>query len=117
MIIEYANTKVEKTLTDLAKLQKAIGHDLTKSLKKRLDQLRAMKNIGELMKSGLDRPHFLESGLYGCIGWSVSGNVRLILDAQLEKNEKLNDEILERTKILIKGVVDYHGNKNEWFIS
>ena len=88
MIINYANTRVEKALTDFTKLQKTIGYDLTKGIKKRLDQLQAMVNIEELMKSGLDRPHFLESDLYGCIGWSISGNIRLILDVRLGKNEK-----------------------------
>lgn len=68
------------------------------------------------MGSGIDNPHLLKSDLYGCISWSISGNVRLILDLDLKPNELYSPEIATRTKICIKGVVDYHGGKDEWLI-
>ena len=113
-IIDLHNryAKVEKVMTDAKQLVKKVGSDTAKAIIKRKNQLEAFSHIGELMKSGIDNPHLLENNLYGCIGWSVTANLRFILDIGLEKDEKYSKE-----KITVKGVMDYHGGKNEWIIS
>lgn len=115
MKITFANTKVEKTMTDAKALVRKIGQPLAKATIRRMNELDSFNNIIELFAGGLDNPHWLEGNLYGCIGWSITGNVRLILDAGMKPNEtRLQYGLSE--KIIIKGVVDYHGGKNEWLI-
>lgn len=117
MDIVYANTKVEKVMTDAKQLVKKVGSDTAKAIIKRKNQLEAFSHIGELMRSGIDNPHLLENNLYGCIGWSVTANLRFILDIGLEKDEKYSQEMYLKEKITVKGVMDYHGGKDEWIIS
>lgn len=118
MDIEYANNKVEKIMTDAKQLVKKVGTPIAKTIIKRINQLSAFSNIGELMRSGIDTPHPLNNNLYGNIGWSITGNLRFILDVGLEKKEKyIESEVNKKEKITIKGVTDYHGGKDEWIIS
>lgn len=117
MDIDYTNNKVEKVMTDAKQLVKKVGSNTAKAIIKRMNQLEAFSNIGELMQSGIDNPHLLDNNLYGCIGWSVTANLRLILDVGLDKSEKYSTEINLKEKIKIKGVTDYHGGKDEWIIS
>ena len=117
MELEYSNAKVEKAFTDWRYLQKIVGLQLTKAIKKRKDQLESFQNIYEFMGSGIDNPHPLNGDLYGHISWSITGNLRIIFDLNLAKNEIYNLEIPKRERICTKGVVDYHGGKNEWIIS
>lgn len=117
MEIDYINTKVKKALTDAEQLVKKVGHDTARAILKRKSQLEAFSNIGELMRSGIDNPHLLENNLYGCIGWSVTGNLRFILDIGLKKDEKYSQEMYRKEEITIKGVMDYHGGKDKWIIS
>ena len=116
MEIEYSNRSVEKAFSDWGVLAKKHGLQLTKQLKKRIDQLEAMENVFELFGSGIDNPHLLGEDLAGCAGWSVTGRIRLIFDLREGKIEKLDLRVGSKTKICIKGVVDYHGRKNEWII-
>lgn len=118
MDIEYANNHIEKVITDAKQLVKRVGPLMAKTIIKRWNQLKAFSNVGELMRSGIDNPHPLIMNLYGCIGWSITGNYRFILDVGLGKNEKyIECEVNLKEKIIIKGVADYHGGKNEWIIS
>lgn len=118
MDIEYANKQVERVMTDAKLLVKRVGEPIAKRIIRRLNQLEAFSNIGELMKSGIDNPHPLNTNLYGCIGWSLNGNYRFILDVGLGKKEKyIESEVNLKEKIIIKGVADYHGGKDEWIIS
>lgn len=118
MDIEYANNKVEKVLTDAKQLVKKVGKPIAKTIIKRLDQLSAFSNIGELMRSGIDNPHPLNNNFYGSIGWTITGKLRFILDVGLEKKETYIESVVNlKEKITIKGVTDYHGDKDEWIIS
>lgn len=117
MELEYSNAKVEKAFTDWNYLNKTIGMQLTKAIKKRKDQLESFQNILEFMGSGIDNPHLLKENLHGLIAWSVTGNLRIIFDLKLKKNETYSVEIARREKICIKGVADYHGGKDEWIIA
>lgn len=116
MELTYANEKVKEIFLNGDKMIKRVGLPLAKSIKKRKDQLESFVNLFELMGSGIDNPHLLKGDLYGCIGWSITGNVRIILDLELKNGEVYSLDIPKRKKICIKGVCDYHGGKNEWTI-
>lgn len=101
-IIFEANVK--KYFEDYSIMINEIGTNLTKSTKKRVDQLKASKTLQKYLTYKLGSPHPLHGNLEGCIGVSITGNFRLVF---LPINEK---------KIKIKGVVDYHGSKENWLI-
>lgn len=115
LILEYSDKKVEKIICDDKILQKKIGTEFGKKVKMRLNQLKATDNFYEyLSKIGLGKPHLLEGNLGGCYGVSINANYRLVVQP-LVKN--LDIENLKNCKVLdIKGVLDYHGGKNEWII-
>lgn len=115
MHFEYENVKVEKIIKDLKLLQKKVGLEIGKSLKKRMNQLEATDNFNEyLTKIALGKPHPLTGSLDKCYSVSISANYRLVIEPLVEN---LDMESLKDCKILIiKGVLDYHDGKNEWII-
>lgn len=117
MNVYCSNEKIKKNITDLSLLIRKVGKDIAKSILKRLRQLESFVNVKELLNSGIDKPHLLEGNFYGFIGWSITDKMRLILDLNIDKNQKYSEEVLNKKEVFIKGVVDYHGNKNEWIIS
>lgn len=107
-----------------AKLQKVIGSEgqhlkkragqLSKPIKLRIDQIRAATNYLEYQSIGLGNPHLLDGNFKGCFAVSVSKNYRLIGRLCVED---LSPESLEKCdKVVIEGVVDYHGKSNNWII-
>ncbi|NLL47846.1 MAG: hypothetical protein GX249_04605 [Firmicutes bacterium] len=107
-----------------AKLQKCIGNDaqdlkrkagqLSKPIKLRIDQIRAAANYLEYQSIGLGNPHLLDGDFKGCFAVSVSKNYRLIGRLCVED---LSPESLEQCdKVVLEGVVDYHGKANCWII-
>ena len=113
--IEYHDEKVRKIMCDAKVFQKKVNLDIAKSIKRRMNQLEATDNFNEyLTKVALGKPHPLEGNLKGCFAISISPNYRLIIEP-LET--KLDMESLKKCrKINIKGVLEYHGGKNEWLI-
>ena len=106
MKIEFENKKTEKIMTDMKLLAGKIGLAMAKTVKKRYNQLEACKNFSEYMEIGLGVPHPLNNDLKDYYGIKITGNYRLVV-----KPESLGSE-----ELIIKGVLDYHGNKNEWII-
>jgi len=95
-------------------MQKAHGTVLVKQIKIRYDQINAMPNFSEYIDFGLGKPHSLEGEFAGCYGVSVTGKIRMILKPV---SEDLSPESLKTCdEVILKGVVDYHGQKNEWII-
>ena len=86
-----------------------------RKIKLRMDQLQATENFNQyLTKIALGKPHPLEGDLAKCYGISITANYRIVVEP-LET--ELDIESLKNCKILkIKGVLDYHGGKNEWII-
>lgn len=112
--IIYENSKVEKYFNDYSLMQKKIGLELTRSVKKHMNNIEASNTFSTFLALGLGKPHSLETPLSGCYGVSVSGNVRLIIKPQ---SEDLSAESLRKCDtIVVMGVEDYHGKKNEWII-
>lgn len=95
-------------------MKRKLGSDITKVLKKRIDALKASNNIGIFMNTGLGKPHHLNGDLRGYIGISLTSNYRLIIKP---KCDSLSADSLKLCNIVImKGVDDYHGSKNNWII-
>ncbi|MBS3985046.1 MAG: hypothetical protein KGZ66_05535 [Selenomonadales bacterium] len=114
MLVEYEAESVRKVFTDLAVMQRKIGSDMARTTKKRLDQLRAAPNFGAYMATGLGRPHPLVGGLKGYFAIGVTGNVRLIVKPHSALG--VAETLHECDAVIVKGVVDYHGGKNEWLV-
>lgn len=111
MKIEYYNGSVEKIFCDYSLMRRKAGNDLTKAIKKRMDQLVAAQNFQEVIELGLGRPEQLV-GNYENIRYSLrlTPNDRLIME--MVDND---DSALCRI-IRIIGVCDYHGTKDNWII-
>ncbi|AUG56563.1 type II toxin-antitoxin system RelE/ParE family toxin [Acetivibrio saccincola] len=115
MLFEYENDSVKEIFTNFELMKKKIGYEKTKTIKKRLDQLKASPNYSIYLMTGLGKPHPLTGNLKGYYGISITGNVRLVI-----KPDSINlepEELKKCETVIIKGVVDYHGGKINWFIS
>lgn len=117
MRIRFEKSKLQKLIEDKQSLAKKHGVDFSKKLLKRLNELKAFKDVGELMQSGLDSPHFLSGELKNCIAWDIDANKRLILGIGILPHQTLDADYIYLDEIIFKGVVDYHGSKENWYIS
>ena len=95
-------------------MQKRIGKELAKAVKKKLDAMKAANNYAIFLSTGLGKPHSLVGDHKGMYGVNVSANMRLIVQPI---TDNISPESLKKCdSIIIKGVEDYHGTKNEWLI-
>jgi len=106
--------KVKRYFENFELMGKEKGTDLSRAVKKRYDQLKASINFGIYLKVGLGRPHPLYGNLKGCYGISVTGNIRLIVRPKVDSLDP--DSLIQSDTVIIEGVMDYHGKKNEWII-
>lgn len=114
MQIEVNDKKLSKLFNDFNKLQKTIGLDMTRTVKKRLDQLKSADNFKEFLDIGLGVPHPLVGNLDNLFGIKINQNYRLIVEPL---SDKLDDDSLRKCKkVNLKGVADYHDGKCEWLI-
>lgn len=122
MQITYEDDSVKELFEDLCQIQmykglmkKRIGAELTRSVKKRYDQLRAADNFYIYLSTGLGKPHSL-TGMEGCYGVHVTANWRLVICPVAEDTSP--EALKQCDTVQIKGVVDYHGkgSKNNWLI-
>ena len=115
MQIFYANDNVEKYFTDYGLMQRKIGNDITKIVKKRINALTASKNMDVYFSTGLGKPHMLSGNMKGYISISLTANYRLIIQP-ISDDENIVE--LKVCRIVeVKGVDDYHGGKSNWLIS
>lgn len=114
MLIEYEDEAVEKVFTDFILMRRKVGNDITKATKKRLDQIKASINFNIYLSTGLGKPHPLYENLKGYYGISITGNLRLIVKPDAKSLDP--EDLKECDTVIIKGVMDYHGRKNEWLI-
>lgn len=112
---EYQDERVRKIICDAKILQKKVGLEIGKTIKKRLNQLESADNFNQyLTKIGLGKPHPLTGNLDKCFGIWITANYRIVVEPM---ETELDMESLKNCKkINIKGVLDYHGGKNEWII-
>ena len=112
---EFRDNKVNKILNDAKTLQRKVGLEIGKKVRQRMNQLQSAKNFNEyLTKVQIGKPHQLEGEFSRCFAISITANYRLIVEPL---NTNLDLESLKKCEVLdIKGVLDYHGGKNEWII-
>lgn len=111
MHIEYANRKLEKVLNDAARLQKEYGPEQASKIQSRLEMLKAAANLSEVPAEKPIRCHLLKGDYAGDFAVDLKQPYRLIFKP-LAPIERLSDGGIDKAKvkeILIKGVVDYHG--------
>ena len=115
MEIQYSNKNVRKILLSHKEIQRKVGNNIGKTIIKRIEQLRATKSLYEyIMFIKLGSPHHLKGNMNKYLSISITGNYRLIIEP-LET--KLDLESLKCcSKIDVKGVLDYHGGREEWII-
>ena len=96
-------------------MQRKIGKDITKIVKKRINALTASKNMDVYFSTGLGKPHMLSGNMKGYISISLTANYRLIIQP-ISDDENIVE--LKVCRIVeVKGVDDYHGGKSNWLIS
>ncbi|MCM3441560.1 hypothetical protein AB3Z07_26750 (plasmid) [Metabacillus halosaccharovorans] len=109
MKINYQSDRDKKIFTDTKKLNKKYGQ-LSIQISQRILQLQATVNLGQYLKIGLGKPHFLQDPYKGDIGISISKNYRLIVKPIYPKGFDQSSPNFDLVKeIIIVEVVDYHG--------
>ncbi len=114
MKINFENKKVKRYFENFNYIKKEKGIEVAKQVKKRINQLAAAENFSEYLEIGLGRPHLLVGDLEGRYAIEINAHLRLIV-RPITKN--LDAETLVNCEsIIIEGVMDYHGGKQEWLI-
>ncbi len=114
--IKPANQKVGKYFNDpdYKDLRKKIGLEFTRTTKKRIAQIKSSSNFYIYLQTGLGKPERLSGADSDKFSIHISGNVRLIVRPLTEGYDK--EDLMKCESIFIEGVVDYHGDKNNWLI-
>ena len=122
MEILYANQKIEELFSDLDNiansrnlLQKQIGLMLSKKAKLRMNQLKAAETFQKYLDFHIGNPHSLKGDFAKFYGVDLDKHTRLII--QPEPPDLSSEALKISKKVRIIGIVDYHGDKNEWIIS
>ncbi|MCI7539679.1 MAG: hypothetical protein MSA50_03675 [Veillonellaceae bacterium] len=112
MKITYANKRVEKCFTDYGRMQRLLGLETTKKIKIHMNHLEAAEHFGDFLSLGLGHPEPLTGYEHPRYSVHVTKNTRLILEPNATK-----DTVTICTEIEVEGVSDYHGGKENWYIS
>lgn len=112
MRITYANKKVEKFFSNYTLMQKKLPYEWVRTIKKHMDRLEAAECFGDFLRLGLGKPEQLTG--YAQIRYSlhVAPNARLIIEPNATQ-----DTIMVCSEIEVEGVCDYHGSKENWYLS
>lgn len=112
MEIKYSNFNIEKYFTSFELIQRKLGKELAKTIKRRVNQLHSATNFADYLTARIGSPHRLSGSLERYYAINVSSNFRLIVKPD---TADLELETLKRCKaVIIVGVVDYHGGKHAW---
>lgn len=111
MKISFANKKIEKCFSDYRVMRKKIGLELTREVKKRVEQLKAAETFGDFLGLGLGRPEQLAGFDHIRYSIRVSANARLIIEP-----DATQETLMICSEVEIMGVSDYHGGKENWYI-
>lgn len=122
MEVIYENYLIQEYFSDLYSvansrnlLQKKIGQTLAKKVKQRINQIKASATFQKYLNFHIGNPHGLKGNLFSCYGVDLDKHTRLIIQPVPPNLSSEALMICETAKII--GIVDYHGDKNEWLIS
>lgn len=110
MKVTFASARLKKCFEDSAKLQREVDPSWVRTMMKQMAALIAAENFGDFLSLRLWHPEPLEGSESR---WSlrISANARLIIEL-----DATNDTVVICTAVEVKGVCDYHGGKNNWYI-
>ncbi len=93
-------------------MQKKLPIDWVRAIKKHIDRLEAADCFGDFLALGLGKPEQLIG--YKKIRYSlhITPNVRMIIEPNATE-----DTVMICEEIEVEGVSDYHGKKENWYIS
>ena len=81
MQFEYRDEKVKRIICDAKILQRKVGTEIGKNLKKRLNQIEATDNFNQyLTKVAFGKPHPLTGVLDNCFGIWITANYRIVVE-------------------------------------
>ncbi|MDZ4579780.1 hypothetical protein [Bacillus cereus] len=110
MNILFKNEKEKDFYEDFKKLRKKFGPDLATRITKRISQIEAFESVGDLLDSKLGKGHYLNHDYKNCIGLSLTGNYRLIIEPTYNEGTDFSQLDNYNLKIVtILKVEDYHG--------
>ncbi|SCW63038.1 proteic killer suppression protein [Ruminococcaceae bacterium YRB3002] len=97
-------------------MKKLIGAELTRSVKKRYDQIVAFSSFYSLQKSGFGKMESLSGKMKDSYSLRLTANYRLIVRPKSESRS--SEMLMQCDTLIIEGVVDYHGSdrKYNWLI-
>ena len=110
MEILYESKRLEELVNNHNKLSAKVNLNLLKPIKRRILELMAANKLIDYLQVGLGRPHLLTGELKGYYATRLDANKRLIFKPIYEKNQK------DCSKVVIKGVIDYHGSKTTTYL-
>lgn len=110
--ITFVNSKVEKYFTDYDKMRRKIPSEWVRIIKKHMNNLQASDNFEIFLSLGLGHPERLVGYDNPTYSLRITQNVRMIIEVKSDQNE-----VMICSEIEVEGVCDYHGDKNNWYIS
>lgn len=110
MKITYCNNKLAKSFEDFKGLKKRIDNNLIEKIKFYYNVMLCSSTFNDFLNTGIDHPERLSNSNRRIWSLRLNANVRLIIEL-----ENFDPCLSETVKI--KGVCDYHGGKNNWYIS
>ena len=114
MKILYQNKKIEKLLTNPQYAIKELGKDIATKVYLRRDQIEAAEILKVMIDGRIGRCHPLHYDFEGMFGLDLKDQVRLIIQPDMAEDFKDYEERIKCKSVIVIGVVDYHGQKNEW---
>lgn len=102
---------MEKYFSDYSEMKKRIPADWVRTVKKHIDRLKAADTFGDFLSLNLGHPEPLKGKDIGKYSIRVTGNVRLIVRPSDDGKSVMICE-----EITMEGVVDYHGDRQTWYI-
>ncbi|MFC0276720.1 type II toxin-antitoxin system RelE/ParE family toxin [Enterococcus devriesei] len=106
----YGSTqKMSKILSKEKNIRKEYGDVIAKKVKQRITEFRAANNLKDISHVPPQKLHQLSGKYKNCFSVMITGNWRLVFEAYTS-DEELTLEKELAVIILVKEIVDYHGN-------
>ena len=122
MEVRYVNSNINTLFSDLFDiansrnlLQKKIGPILTKKAKMRISHIKSSLTFQKYLDFHIGNPHSLKGDFAKYYGVDLDAHTRLII--QPDPPDLSSEALKICEKVVIIGIVDYHGDKNEWLIA
>jgi len=123
LYVEFEDKKVKELFYDLNNvlesrnlMQKEIGLELTRAVKKRYNQIVSFSSFAALQLSGIGKMESLEGNQKESYSLHVSANYRLVVKPKAK--DRTAESLKKCDTLIIEGVIDYHGkgHKCNWII-